>query len=114
MIRTPALSVLRMLSCLLLAACITCLHQVSYAAQTAVSSKWDAVAACESGGGWSIATGNGYYGGLQFSAETWREFGGRRYAPLAHQASRAAQIAIAENVLKVQGWRAWPVCSRWR
>jgi hypothetical protein len=73
---------------------------------------WDRLASCESGGRWHIATGNGYYGGLQFSASTWRGFGGTRYASSAHRASRMQQIRIAERVRARQGWGAWPVCSR--
>ena len=73
---------------------------------------WDRVAACESGGNWSISTGNGYYGGLQFSAQTWLGFGGGKYARYANQATKAQQIAIAQKVLRVQGPGAWPVCSR--
>jgi uncharacterized protein YabE (DUF348 family) len=75
-------------------------------------STWDALAQCESGGNWSINTGNGYYGGLQFSAGTWRAFGGTEYAPQANQATREQQIAIAEKVRAGQGWGAWPSCSR--
>lgn len=70
---------------------------------------WDAVAACESGGNWHIATGNGYYGGLQFTMSTWRANGG---SGSPHQASREEQIRVANNVLKSQGIRAWPVCGR--
>jgi resuscitation-promoting factor RpfA len=81
-------------------------------AQAASSSTWDRLARCESGGNWHINTGNGYYGGLQFSASTWRAFGGGKYASSAHRASRAEQIAIAERVLARQGWGAWPACSR--
>ena len=77
----------------------------------AASSVWDRVAACESGGNWAINTGNGYYGGLQFSAQTWRAFGGARYAVTANRASKATQILIAQGVLASQGPRAWPVCS---
>lgn len=73
---------------------------------------WDKVAACESGGRWNIATGNGYYGGLQFSRSTWLGYGGGAYAPTANRASKAQQIAIAERVLAGQGPGAWPVCSR--
>lgn len=73
---------------------------------------WDRLASCESGGRWHIATGNGYYGGLQFSASTWRGFGGTRYASSAHRASRLQQIRVAERVKAAQGWGAWPVCSR--
>ncbi|MEU6777116.1 transglycosylase family protein [Streptomyces sp. NPDC046759] len=72
---------------------------------------WDRIAQCESGGNWHINTGNGYYGGLQFSAGTWRAYGGTAYAPTADQASRSAQIAVAAKVQQAQGWGAWPVCS---
>jgi len=72
---------------------------------------WDKVAACESSGNWAINTGNGYYGGLQFSAPTWTGFGGGQYAAYAHQATKAEQIDTAQEVLKVQGPGAWPVCS---
>jgi uncharacterized protein YukE len=71
-------------------------------------SVWDRLAECESGGDWGIATGNGYYGGLQFDANTWAAYGGSGYA---HQASREQQIAVAERVLAAQGWAAWPACS---
>lgn len=73
------------------------------------SVNWDAIAQCESGGNWSINTGNGYYGGLQFSASTWRANGGTGSASTA---SRAEQIRVAENVLKTQGIGAWPVCGK--
>ncbi|MEU5363533.1 transglycosylase family protein [Streptomyces sp. NPDC005925] len=72
---------------------------------------WDCVADCESSGRWDINTGNGFYGGLQFTQSTWREFGGLTYAPRADLATRAEQIAVAQKVLAVQGWGAWPVCS---
>ncbi|MBJ6638074.1 transglycosylase family protein [Streptomyces sp. DHE7-1] len=72
---------------------------------------WDRIAQCESGGDWHINTGNGYYGGLQFSAGTWRAYGGGAYAATADQASRSAQIAVATKVQHAQGWGAWPVCS---
>lgn len=74
-------------------------------------SVWDRVASCESGGNWSINTGNGYYGGLQFSQPTWIGFGGQRFASYAHLASKNEQIYTAQQVLKVQGPGAWPVCS---
>ena len=80
-------------------------------AQAASGSTWDQVARCESGGNWGISTGNGYYGGLQFSAGTWRAYGGGAYASTANRASRSEQIAIAERVLAAQGWGAWPSCS---
>jgi hypothetical protein len=70
---------------------------------------WDKIAACESGGDWNTNTSNGYYGGLQFSATTWHNYGGQG---LPHQASKPTQIGIAEKVLAKQGWDAWPVCSR--
>jgi hypothetical protein len=70
---------------------------------------WDAVAACESGGNWGTATGNGYYGGLQFTMGTWHANGGQG-SP--QHASREEQIRVAENVLRTQGIKAWPVCGR--
>ena len=73
---------------------------------------WDAVALCESGGNWSINTGNGYYGGLQFGQPTWEDFGGLAYAPRADLATKHEQIAVAEKVLAVQGPGAWPTCGR--
>ncbi len=78
----------------------------------ASSVNWDAVAQCESGGNWSINTGNGYYGGLQFSRSTWKANGGGKYASTADKASRSEQIRIAENVLDGQGIGAWPVCGK--
>ncbi|BFV56615.1 resuscitation-promoting factor protein RpfA [Kitasatospora sp. CMC57] len=80
-------------------------------ASAASVSTWDKVAQCESTGDWSIANGNGFYGGLQFTSSTWAAFGGTSYAPQANQASKAQQIAIAEKVLASQGPGAWPVCS---
>ncbi|MBC3985660.1 transglycosylase family protein [Streptomyces sp. AC536] len=80
-------------------------------ASAASVATWDKVAQCESGGNWSINTGNGYYGGLQFSRSTWDSFGGKGYAPYAHQATKQQQILIAERVLGVQGERAWPTCG---
>ena len=78
----------------------------------AAGSVWDAVAACESGGNWAINTGNGFYGGLQFSGSTWNAFGGTAYASRANLASKAAQIATAQRVLAAQGPGAWPTCSQ--
>ncbi|MFC8096450.1 transglycosylase family protein [Streptomyces sp. NPDC057301] len=80
-------------------------------ASAATASEWDAVAQCEAGGNWSINTGNGYYGGLQFSASTWAAYGGTAYASTADQASKAQQIEIAEKVLAGQGKGAWPHCG---
>ena len=74
---------------------------------------WDAVAKCESGGNWSIATGNGYYGGLQFDKQTWNAYGGSQYAGLPSQATREQQIAIATKVRDARGgYGAWPVCGK--
>ena len=78
------------------------------AANAADGSTWDALAQCESGGNWSINTGNGYYGGLQFSMPTWQANGG---VGNPADASREEQIRVAENVLATQGWGAWPTCS---
>ncbi|MEU5533193.1 transglycosylase family protein [Streptomyces sp. NPDC020362] len=80
-------------------------------ASAATGSEWDAVAQCESGGNWAINTGNGYYGGLQFSASTWAAYGGTAYAAQANQATKAQQITVAEKVLAAQGKGAWPVCG---
>lgn len=86
---------------------------VSYSVGTSPNAaRWNRIAQCESGGNWSINTGNGYYGGLQFSRSTWLAFGGGKYAPTANKATKDQQMEIADKVLKVQGWGAWPVCSR--
>ncbi|MCX4744506.1 transglycosylase family protein [Kitasatospora sp. NBC_01287] len=81
------------------------------AASAASSSTWDAVAQCESTGNWSIDSGNGFSGGLQFTPSTWAAYGGTQYAASAAQASQGQQIAVAEKVLADQGPGAWPVCS---
>ncbi|WP_346008161.1 transglycosylase family protein [Janibacter terrae] len=78
----------------------------------AAETVWDRLAACESTSNWSINTGNGYYGGVQFSFQTWKGFGGQQYAYTADRATKGQQIEIAQKVLKVQGPGAWPVCSR--
>ncbi|MET0786946.1 MAG: transglycosylase family protein [Paenisporosarcina sp.] len=70
---------------------------------------WDRLAECESGGDWSINTGNGYYGGLQFALQSWQAVGGTGYP---HEHSREEQIRRAEILLEMQGWGAWPTCSR--
>jgi LysM repeat protein len=72
---------------------------------------WSAIAACESGGNWSANTGNGFYGGLQFTEQTWQAYGGGQYASTADQAAPAQQIAVAQRVLAGQGVGAWPVCG---
>ncbi|MHA6799523.1 transglycosylase family protein [Bounagaea algeriensis] len=81
-------------------------------ANAASEETWDAVAECESGGDWSINTGNGYYGGLQFNESTWEGFGGTEYASNAADATREQQIAVAERVLQEQGPGAWPSCGQ--
>jgi nucleoid-associated protein YgaU len=81
-------------------------------ASAAGPNDWDAVARCESSGNWAINTGNGYYGGLQFSQSTWEAFGGAAYASRADLASKAEQIAVAERTLDRQGPGAWPTCGR--
>ncbi|MFI6029723.1 LysM peptidoglycan-binding domain-containing protein [Amycolatopsis magusensis] len=78
-------------------------------AQAEGGTNWDAIAQCESGGNWSINTGNGYYGGLQFSPSTWKAYGGKGSA---HNASREEQIAVAERVKAGQGINAWPTCGK--
>ncbi len=80
-------------------------------AAAATDGEWDQVARCESGGNWSINTGNGYHGGLQFSQGTWAAHGGGEYAPSAQLATREQQIAVGERVLATQGRGAWPVCG---
>ncbi|MFF2655671.1 transglycosylase family protein [Streptomyces sp. NPDC058045] len=75
---------------------------------TAVSrARWEAIAACESGGDWHANTGNGYYGGLQFAQSSWEAVGGRRYAPRADLATKEQQIAMAERLAARQGMGAW-------
>jgi hypothetical protein len=68
---------------------------------------WDRVAQCESGGNWSINTGNGYYGGLQFSYSTWLAYGGADFASRADLASRAEQITVANRVYADNGLSQW-------
>ena len=72
---------------------------------------WDDLADCESGGNWSINTGNGYSGGLQFSGSTWLNYGGGEFAERADQASRDEQITVAERVRADSGFGAWPSCA---
>jgi len=80
-------------------------------AAAADSGVWDRIAQCESGGNWHINTGNGYYGGLQFSPSTWRAYGGTAYAATADGATKSQQISVATKVQNAQGWGAWPTCS---
>jgi LysM repeat protein len=86
-------------------------HRSAKAPVSSDGVNWAAIAACESGGNWSANTGNGFYGGLQFSEGTWLAYGGGRYAPSANLASESQQIAVAERVLAGQGIGAWPVCG---
>jgi hypothetical protein len=70
---------------------------------------WDRIARCESGGNWAINTGNGYYGGLQFTSSTWLSAGGGQYAPRADLATREQQIAVASGL----SLSNWPQCGRY-
>ncbi|MYT29382.1 MULTISPECIES: transglycosylase family protein [unclassified Streptomyces] len=76
-------------------------------ASAASVATWEKVAQCESSGNWSINTGNGYYGGLQFSNSSWAAAGGTKYAPRADLATKSQQIAVAEKLLAMQGPGAW-------
>ncbi len=89
---------------------MTASARTSAAPAPAVSdgSVWDQLAACESGGNWSINTGNGYYGGLQFTQGSWTAAGG---SGSPQNASREEQIRVAQNLQARQGWGAWPACS---
>jgi uncharacterized protein YabE (DUF348 family) len=80
----------------------------SSAPSVASGGVWDRLAQCEAGGNWSINTGNGFYGGLQFTLSTWRAYGG---SGMPHQASREQQIAVGKRVQAGQGWGAWPACT---
>lgn len=90
------------------AAAVATLAAPATSANAAPLEAWDALAQCESGGNWSINTGNGYHGGLQFSQSSWNAAGGSG-SPAA--ASKAEQIRVAENLLQMQGWGAWPSCT---
>jgi uncharacterized protein YabE (DUF348 family) len=80
----------------------------SSAPNVSSGSIWDRIAKCESGGNWSINTGNGFYGGLQFTLSTWHAFGG---SGMPNHASRNQQIKVAKRVQASQGWGAWPGCT---
>lgn len=73
-------------------------------------SVWDDLAKCESGGNWAINTGNGYYGGLQFSHGTWHGYGGGEFAEYPHEATREEQIVVAERLRAARGYAPWPAC----
>ena len=75
------------------------------------SDVWASLAQCESGGNWAINTGNGFYGGLQFTAGTWLSNGGGAYAPTANLATPEQQIVIASKIQAARGWSPWPACS---
>lgn len=75
------------------------------------NSRWDQLAECESGGNWLINTGNGFTGGVQFLQSTWLAMGGGEFAPDAYLASKAEQIIVAERLVAVSGWGAWPGCT---
>jgi LysM repeat protein len=79
---------------------------------SAAEHDWSGVAHCEASGNWTTNSGNGYYGGLQFSQSTWAGYGGTAYAPRADQATPGQQVAVAEQVLARQGVGAWPVCGK--
>jgi uncharacterized protein YabE (DUF348 family) len=81
------------------------------AGSTANAAMWDRIAQCESGGNWSINTGNGYYGGLQFNTGTWLASGGAKYAPRADLASRTQQIAVANVLYASRGLQPWGCAS---
>jgi hypothetical protein len=81
------------------------------AAPSASNAQWEHVARCESGGNWHLNTGNGYFGGLQFSASTWTDYSGRQYAARPDLASRVEQIEVANRVFAAKAWRPWPTCS---
>lgn len=85
---------------------------VASAPSASAADIWDKVATCESGNDWGIDTGNSFYGGLQFTHDTWAEYGGHEFASEAHRASPAEQKKVAQRTLEVQGPGAWPVCSR--
>ena len=84
---------------------------VASPAEAASLRTWKRLANCESDKRWHINTGNGYYGGLQFSGDTWDAYGGDHWADRADKATRAEQVHMAEKVLDGQGWGAWPACS---
>ena len=92
-------------------AALTLTLSACYSASGSGWTVWDDMAQCESGGNWSTNTGNGYYGGLQFSASTWEAQGGGEFAPTADQATREQQIIVAERLLAAAGWGQWPHCS---
>jgi len=105
----PILSLRRALVSALAAGALVLGGLAAAPADAAPTSTWDRLARCEAGGNWHIDTGNGYYGGLQFSMSTWRAHGGPGHPA---RAAKSTQIRIGERVLRSQGWGAWPSCSR--
>ncbi|WP_260610324.1 transglycosylase family protein [Streptomyces sp. WAC06614] len=87
---------------------------VSAASASRPRADWDAIAQCESGGRWHANTGNGHYGGLQFTRSSWRAAGGLKYAPRADLATKAEQIKVAERLASLQGMGAWTCARRHR
>jgi LysM repeat protein len=83
-------------------------HTSRHSSSVAGGTVWDRLAQCESGGNWGTNTGNGFYGGLQFTPGSWRAAGG---SGMPHQASRSEQIRVAQRLQQMQGWGAWPTCS---
>ncbi|MEV7776057.1 transglycosylase family protein [Kitasatospora sp. NPDC086791] len=73
---------------------------------------WDGLADCESGGDWQADTGNGYYGGLQIRPSTWAEADGPRFADRPDRAGRREQTTVGDEIVRRQGWEAWPSCAR--
>lgn len=83
------------------------------AAEPAPDPVWERLAECESGGDWSINSGNGYYGGLQFDQRTWSAHGGTEHAALPHEAAPQQQVAVGEQLRDERGgFGAWPSCAR--
>ncbi|MEU6894791.1 transglycosylase family protein [Streptomyces sp. NPDC046557] len=98
----------------LLSAALLC-QSILFGADAAVLAKphadWDAIAQCESGGNWRANTGNGHYGGLQFTRSSWKAAGGLRYAARADLATKSQQITVAKRLARMQGMDAW-TCAR--
>lgn len=91
--------------------CQSILFGTEAAASAKPRADWDAIARCESGGNWRANTGNGHYGGLQFTRASWKAAGGHRYAARADLATKSQQITVAEELARTQGMGAWS-CAR--
>jgi hypothetical protein len=94
-------------------AAAVCIGGIPGASAAPITHDWTGVAKCESGGDWHINTGNGYYGGLQFSLSSWQAAGGTDYAARPDLATQEQQEMTAENLLAMQGVGAWPVCGKY-